>query len=130
MNGETFPCALIEEKHERWKNQGQADKTFEAIAKLATNSKIPAFLVVYSNRFDWWDVTPLNEKAKLYYYSTTRLSLVEYGAFLYRLRFLTIPQNVIRKLEEYVSPHTVRIPEVIGQNIIYKIQLVKTQKMS
>ena len=64
------PCALIEYKNVNAKPIDPTHATYRALVDLADNygpGALPCFVAKYDNKDWWFEVQPLNEKARKYY---------------------------------------------------------------
>ena len=95
------PKALVEYKNEHAQPiHINKSPSIKAMANLANNAQLPAFLVRYADDFSWWKVKALNtyalpymEQAEMYF------NEVEYVTLLYRVRGRKIPQSIIDKIK-------------------------------
>ena len=96
------PKALVEYKNEHAQPiVVSKSPSIRAMAKLADDANLPAFLVRYADDFTWWKVRPLNRQSLVYampYLSDQQYDFIvdelEYVALLYKLRGRQMPQSV------------------------------------
>lgn len=87
------PCAIIDYKHKNARAFSSVHPTMRAVSKLATNSRIPFFIVKYTEKWDC-NILPINEFAEKcsekYLNDPTGsrgyIREFEFVAFLYALR--------------------------------------------
>lgn len=97
------PCALVEYKRDGRMYSRDGTKMLDplvmrALCALADNSRIPFFVTVYSARLDWFDVYPMNERARDFE-EERRLSEAEYVSLLHRLRYRERRKHLPRGVE-------------------------------
>ncbi len=96
-----IPKALIEHKHERSRIQDQDPNSCQCkvLANLGDMSRLPAFLAIYNDKFEY-DVCPLNDLARKTLKDWTHLPEQRYVAFLYYLRGLKLTNEMWQALKE------------------------------
>lgn len=80
------PVALIEYKNEHAPRVAYKSPNIAALRNLADRADVLAFVVRYGENYDWFQVRPLNEKAKSILQDRKTLTEAEYVRFLHRLR--------------------------------------------
>lgn len=84
-------CALVEYKHELAMPLRRCHPSVSALADLATRATVPAFIVRYADDFTWFQVNPLNEKARSILPEAARMDEKDWVRLLYRLRGRELP---------------------------------------
>ncbi len=102
-----IPVALIEYKHERSTTADVTNCQMKTLANLGNMAGLPAFMVVYSDKFEFW-VTPLNDLAqKIIPTPDTELTERRYVDFLYFIRGRKITDSEydenMKREEEYMK---------------------------
>lgn len=99
--------AIIEYKHECEavdftvpNDRGMHPKSYSALNNLANRAWLPFFVVVYSDDFKSWKVYPRNMWAKEYLKQEVTMSEEEYIIFLYKLRGMFAPPEILTKINE------------------------------
>lgn len=88
------PKAIIEYKHEYADDDWENSANTKALCNLGNMARLPVFAVRYGNDLDWYNVIPLNGRAKNKYERMNRLTEREYVAFLYELRGRRLPSDL------------------------------------
>ena len=88
------PKALAEFKHEHAQPVNVSkNPSIAAMAKLANNADIPAFLVRYADDFSWWKVLALNDRASSYLTNNPQImDEAEWVSILYAVRGKQMPE--------------------------------------
>lgn len=105
------PVALIEYKHSG-ASYDINHVSFDAIRSLANASKIPAYIVEYSDNHLYYRVIALNEigKEKILELDLSDtmdkkdgdlISCQDYVTFLYKLKGYEVPPQILEKIEKY-----------------------------
>jgi len=89
-----MPIALVEYKHEFTPPQKITQWSFKVLSNLGTIAGLPVFAVRYANDWSWWNVVPINKKAKEKLPQRKEMSEFEYVSFLYGLRGQKMPVDV------------------------------------
>lgn len=91
-------CGLVEYKNEHANIGNTSGKTFQALIDLGDRAKCPVFVCWYADDFSWFAVKPMNRAAKRIMPHNYRLSERQYVSFLYHLRGLEAPEDVLKEL--------------------------------
>jgi hypothetical protein len=86
--------ALVEYKHEQAAPQFRTHPTYQAMIDLGNRAGVPVFGVRYASDFSWWRVCPLNEHAKQWLATRTRMTEHEWVTLLYTIRGRTVPADL------------------------------------
>ena len=88
------PKALVEFKNEHAQPVNVSkNPSIAAMAKLANNADIPAFLVRYADDFSWWKVLALNDQAASYLTNNPQImDEAEWVSILYAVRGKQMPE--------------------------------------
>jgi len=78
--------ALVEYKNEHAAPQYPSHPTYRAMRDLADRAAIPLFACRYSDDFEWFRVTPLNNHATSHLGDTTTMTEAGWIIFMHRVR--------------------------------------------
>ena len=85
--------AIVKYMHENAQEMRPSHPSVRAMADLADRTGLPVFLVRYADDFEWWYVTPLNERARELLPEARKTTEVEWVEILYRCRGRELPQE-------------------------------------
>ena len=89
-----LPSALVEFKHENAAPVHMGHPSMRALKILADRSRIPLFLVRYTDDFSRYFVTPGNENAREFLPHRTGMTELDWIKLLYRCRGLELPEGL------------------------------------
>jgi hypothetical protein len=90
--------ALVEYKNEHAEPQVKTHPSYRALIDLADRADLPVFACRYTDDMTSWLVVPLNDCATSVLPERKRMTESEYVTFLYGLRRLEIPSEILERL--------------------------------
>lgn len=100
-----LPVGLIEYKHHRAQTPDMRHPTYRALIELASLSGLPFMIVFYWPDVWAFRVFPINSKAKQHFKAPYQdCSELEFVTTLYRIRYLAIGDDVVKKLNKKSVP--------------------------
>ncbi|NPV52204.1 MAG: hypothetical protein HPY71_01620 [Firmicutes bacterium] len=91
--------AIVEYKHEKARLRNWSLASYLAMIDLGDRAGVPVFVCRYAGDFSWWQVIPLNGKAREYLRKETMMTEGEWVSFLYELRGSAVPEGVLENIE-------------------------------
>lgn len=89
-----IPAALVEYKHEGY-NMGLMSQSAWNAFRVLCDNRIPLLKVVYADDLTWYEVQPMNDRAREFVSETIMLSEHQYVALLYDIRGRPMPMFAV-----------------------------------
>ena len=92
------PAAFIEYKNAHAQERNSNGVQYKAICAVSNSANLPFFIVVYTSDFKNYRVIPMNKWARVCLDNERTMTEADYVSFLYRLRRLNVPPNILAKI--------------------------------